>query len=83
MTTFRLVSDVQHANGHDPIAWKDPCSPFILLGAEPEYARRVTEKRALLKRVEDGEGPLLLVWAGANHTDVFLVDDLARAGRAF
>jgi hypothetical protein len=85
MTSLRLVSEVQYSefDGRDPIAWKDRCSPFVLLGDESEYANAITEKREFLKRAEDGEGPLLFAWAGQYSTDVFLVDDLARAQRAF
>jgi hypothetical protein len=70
MTALRLVSDVQlsESDGRDPISWKDRRSPFILLGAEPEYAHGVEEKRELPERAEHGEGPRLLAWAGAHRT---------------
>lgn len=81
---FRTVTSVPETEYGDPIPWKDKCSPLIFVGADGSLAcagRYVDDRRQILERATHEEGVLLFAWAGRYSTDVFVVDDLARANK--
>jgi hypothetical protein len=82
MNEFPQISTVEIGNYGDPVAWRDSCSPLILIdptGPIAQAGRGVGERRELIRRAQAGEGTLLLAWTGQYSTTVFVVDDYERA----
>lgn len=81
-TAFPKISAVERGSTYDPVAWRDGCSPLILVGPDgpiDQASKSIPEKRDLVRRAQAGEGILLMPWVGSYSTTVFAVDDFARA----
>lgn len=76
-STFRSAAET---DGRFPYA--SNTVPFILIepDAAPQWAQKVNDKLILVTRAKQIAGSTLLaVWPGNWRTDVFKVDDLAKA----